>query len=346
MRVAVDAMGGDQAPEVVIQGAIRAVDTHKIQVILVGDQAVIEEHLLSKGNVQGIKVHHADEAVTMDEPPLMAVRHKKRSSIKIAFELIKKKEADAVVSAGNSGAILTAGILTVGRIKGVGRPAIAGVFPGQRSPVILIDVGANVDCKPSHLLEFALMAEVYASVCLGIQHPKVGLLSIGEEGGKGNELVRAARPLFEKKSLNFVGNVEGRDIFKGNVEIIVCDGFVGNVALKLSEGMADAVRNMLERELKASSQGMEFNKMAEKALDRFYSTLDYEAFGGAPLLGLNGVCVVCHGDASPRAISNAIGLAAKYVDVRLVEKIALKMKGYEVNGSSNLMNNLEGNLLG
>ncbi len=338
MRVAVDAMGGDQAPEVVIQGAVRAVDTYQVQVILVGDSSVIEEQLSPMDDIEGIRVYHADEAVAMDDPPLKAVRHKKRSSIKVAFELIKKKEADAVVSAGNSGAILAAGILTVGRIKGVARPAIAGVFPAEKSPVILIDVGANVDCKPSHLLEFALMAEAYASACLGLQYPKVGLLSIGEEGGKGNELVRAARPLFEKNGLNFVGNVEGRHIFKGDVEIIVCDGFVGNVALKLSEGMADAVRNMLNRELDASAQGREFKQMASEALDRFHRALDYEAFGGAPLLGLNCVSVVCHGDASPRAISNAIGLAAKYVDAKLVEKIALKMKGHDVNGSPSLMN--------
>ncbi len=331
--MAVDAMGGDHAPGAVVQGVREAVSVFPVQVILVGDEEAIRSYLPSGLGGGEIVVRHTAESVRMDDPPLKAVRHKRRSSIRIAFEMVKKGEADAVVSAGNSGAIMAAGILTLGRIEGVDRPAIAGVFPGEKSPVILIDVGANVDCKPFHLLQFAVMAEAYAIACLGMESPKVGLLSIGEEGSKGNELVRAAHPLLKDHGINFVGNVEGRDIFKGEVEIIVCDGFVGNVALKLSEGMADAVRNMLDRELGPFFEGQIAEMGEEDPLQRIHKALDYEAFGGAPLLGLNGVSVVCHGDASQRAIRNAIGLAAKYVNCALVEKIALKMERHIVNAS-------------
>ncbi len=326
MYVAVDAMGGDHAPEVVVQGAVEAVTEFGVSVILVGDEARLREILGDRRIRDRILTAHCEDFISMDEPPLKAVRKKKRASIRVAFDLVRDGKAEAVVSAGNSGATVAAGVLTLGRLKGVERPAIAGVFPREAGPVVLIDVGANVDCRPAHLFQFGIMARAFASSCLGLRDPKIGLLSIGEEGIKGNEQVRLARELFEKSNLNFIGNVEGRDIFAGDVQIIVCDGFVGNVALKLSEGMAEAVRKMLSKDLRSSFLGRVGSRLAQGSLRNFQEKLDYEIYGGAPLLGINGVGVVCHGDSSPRAIKNAIKLAADYVENRLVEKMSTELK--------------------
>jgi glycerol-3-phosphate acyltransferase PlsX len=276
-----------------------------------------------------VGVHHCDEVVEMDEPPLKAVRNKKESSIRVAFDLLKQGEADAVVSAGNSGATLAAGILTLGRLGGVERPALAGVFPGHKGEVILIDVGANVDCRPVHLFQFGVMAHAFATSCLGMEDPKVGLLSIGEEGGKGNEQVRVAHDLFKASSLNFVGNVEGREIFSGEVQIIVCDGFVGNVALKLSEGMGEAITRMLKEELGNSLVGRAGLWFGRRSVQRFWRKLDYAEYGGAPILGINGIGIVCHGNSSARAIKSGVRIAAEYVQRNLQERISLRMADFQ-----------------
>ena len=254
MNVAVDAMGGDNAPEEIVRGAAQAAELG-IDVTLVGNSKAVKKVLASNVSLDHIKIHHCEEVVQMHEPPLRAVRQKKEASIRVAFELVKKGLVDAVVSAGNSGATLASGVLTLGRLEGVDRPGIAGIFPGEKGFVVLMDVGANVDCRPAYLFQFGVMAHAFTSSCMGVKNPKIGLLSIGEEGSKGNEQVRQARELFEKSQLNFVGNVEGRDIFVGDVQIIICDGFVGNVALKVSEGMAESMCRLLKKELATTLSG-------------------------------------------------------------------------------------------
>ncbi len=321
MNVAVDAMGGDNAPEVVVQGAVEASSRWAIGVTLVGDEVLLAQELERFSGSGQVFIQQAENVVEMGEPPLKAIRKKRNSSIRVAFDLVKEGKASAVVSAGNSGATVATAILTLGRIQGIDRPAIASVFPGDERPVLLIDVGANVDCRPEHLFQFGAMACAFANSCLGFHNPKIGLLSIGEEGTKGNEQVRLARELFEQSNLNFVGNVEGRDVFTGSVDIVVCDGFVGNVALKLSEGMADSMKASLRKELGASFLGRMAALMANKCLKRFDRRLDYEQYGGAPLLGVNGISIICHGNSSARAIGNAIKLAADYAETKLVEKM-------------------------
>lgn len=327
MNVAVDAMGGDNAPEAVVQGAMESADELGVDITLVGDEDAIRGVLGPRSSGDYMRVWHCQEVVQMSEPPLMAVRKKKDSSIRVAFELARRGEVDAVVTAGNSGATLAAGILELGRLEGVDRPAIAGIIPTERGSVVLIDAGANVDCKPSHLFQFGVMAQAFASSCFAIEDPRIGLLSIGEEVGKGNEQVRLARQLFEGSQLNFVGNVEGRDISTGEVDVIVCDGFVGNVVLKLAERMAESMTRLVETELKRSFLGRAALRYNPGFLDGLKRKSDYEEYGGAPLLGINGVGIVCHGGSSAKAIKNAVKLAVMYVNNRVLEKMVLRLKG-------------------
>lgn len=333
MNIAVDAMGGDHAPEAAVQGALQAAHEFGMQVTLVGDRETISGQLGNNLKGAPIGVHHCREVVQMDESPLKAVRKKKDSSIRVAFELTKKGETDAVVSAGNSGATLAAGVLALGRVERVDRPALAGIFPSDRGKVILIDVGANVDCRPVHLFQFGLMAHAFATTCLNMSNPKVGLLSIGEEGGKGNEQVRLAHELFRASPLNFIGNVEGRDIFSGHVQIVVCDGFVGNVALKLSEGMAEVITRMLREEMKSSIAGRAGLLLGNRSFKRLRRKLDYAEYGGAPILGINGVGIVCHGSSSARAIKNAVKMAAIYVKDQIQERLAVQMADLRTGGA-------------
>ena len=329
MKVAVDAMGGDHSPAVVVQGAVEAASELGIEITLVGDKKVIREELGSHSVTDRIAVYHCEEVVWMDESPFKAIRKKKESSIRVAFDLMKRGDVDAVVSAGNSGATLAAGVLTLGRVWGVERPAIAGILPSERGHVILIDIGANVDCRPGHLFQFGVMAHAFASSCMGIEKPRIGLLSIGEEGRKGNEQVRLARELFKRSQLNFMGNVEGGDILRGNVDIIVCDGFVGNVALKFGERMAESISKLLKTELMSTFLGRIMLSFTHRSLNSFREKLDYEEYGGAPLLGINGVGIVCHGGSSAKAIKNAIKLATRYVNNRVLEKMVVHLKTFK-----------------
>lgn len=327
MNIAVDAMGGDYAPEVVVHGAIEACKDLNCNIILVGDFNAISSCLRDEFAENGITIHHCCEVIGMDESPMKALRKKKDSSIRVAFDLMKGGKVDAVVSAGNSGATMAAAILSSGKLETVERPALACILPGDNGDVILIDVGGNVDCRPMHLLQFGIMAEAFAVSCLKMNNPKIGILNIGGEPGKGNELVRAAYELFSGSPLNFTGNVEGRDILTGDVQIIVCDGFTGNIVLKFSEGMAESFSSRLFSGL----GGKTLDTEEQEFLKDFKESLDYAEYGGAPILGIKGVGVVCHGHSSFRAIKNAIKMAYNYVENRTEEKLLKRLQDYTQN---------------
>lgn len=327
MKIAVDAMGGDYAPAAVVEGSIQAASELGVPLILVGDRASVEAELKKhKARNSGIFVHHASEIVGMDESPAQAIRKKKDSSLRVCFDLVKSGEANAVVSAGNSGAAMAAGMFLFKKIKGVDRPAIAVCVPTMKEPAVLLDVGGNVDCKPMHLVHFAIMGEVYASSVLKKSRPRVGLLSNGEEEGKGNELTRETHALLKKTSINYIGYVEGRDIYKGDVDVVVTDGFVGNVVLKLSEGLVEAVTSMLKNEIMATVPSKIGYLLSKGAFKNLKKKIDYAEYGGAPLLGIDGVCIISHGRSNPKAIKNAIKRACEFaegnVNSHLVEEIA------------------------
>lgn len=326
MNIAVDAMGGDRAPYVVVHGAVRACRELGIDITLVGDREKISEVLPGKEGEKNIRIHHCDDVVLMGESPLKAVRRKKNSSIRVAFDLLKNGDVDAVVSAGNSGATIASGILALGKIKGVERPGLACIIPADKGKVILIDVGGNVDCRPVHMLHFGIMADAFATSSLGMNRPKVGLLSIGQEAGKGNEQVRLAYDLLKDSPLNFAGNVEGRDIFSGDVPIVVCDGFVGNIVLKLSEGVAEAVTSRFKEDMIRSPAGRLLFLLGRRFFKKTVNSLDYAEYGGAPILGIQGVGIVCHGSSSARAMKNAIKLAVDNVENRLQEHMSRELE--------------------
>jgi phosphate acyltransferase len=332
MRVAVDVMGGDNAPHVEVEGAVAAAREYGVPVTLVGDVERVQAEL-ARHDCKGldIAVWHASEVVGMHDSASDAVRKKKDSSIRVAFELVKGGEAAAVVSAGNSGATMAAGMFVLKRMKGIDRAAIAQILPGISGRTLVLDVGGNVDCKPIHLVQFAVMGEVYARFVMGVDSPRVGLLSNGEEASKGNELTRETSTLLREKPLNYIGYVEGRDIFNGSVDVVVCDGFVGNVVLKTSEGLAEAVGKMLKAEIKRSFLSQIGYLLSRKAFNNFKKTVDYAEYGGAPLLGINGVGMICHGGSNPKAIKNAIRFAYDYalkgVNCHMAEKLEQSFPG-------------------
>ncbi|WP_462324079.1 phosphate acyltransferase PlsX [Desulfoplanes sp.] len=312
--IAVDAMGGDFGPEVVVRGAIEAAQAKGISLLLVGQEEEIRKELAkNKTDKLSIQVVNAAQVVGMTDKPSDVLRRKKDSSIHVACRMVKEGQAHGVVSAGNSGATLACGMFVLGRIKGVERPALATILPTEKDPLVFLDVGGNVDCKPYHLVQFGVMAEVLAKDLLGIPTPKVGLLSIGEEEGKGNILAKEAYKLFKHSSMNFVGNAEGRDLFAGNFDVIVCDGFVGNAVLKVSEGVAKSISSILKAEIKKSFLFRLGCLLALPAFRRLAKRLDYAEYGGAHLLGLNGTAIVCHGASNVRAIRIAIEKAAEFV---------------------------------
>lgn len=328
--IAVDAMGGDHAPAVVIEGAIQAIKERPLSIILVGREEQVKQKIESLGgSLQQFTIQNASEIVSMDESPSEALKKKKDSSIRVAFELVKQGKADGAISAGNSGAILATATFVLGRLQGVERPAIAWVIPTLKMPTVMIDVGANVDCKPSHLFQFGIMGAVFAEGILGISRPIVGLMSIGEEDVKGNQLVKKVHKTFSQSSLNFLGNVEGRDVFKGDVNVIVCDGFVGNICLKLSEGLAEAITLMLKSEIEKTFWAKVGYLLARNAFSRFKKKVDYAEYGGAPLLGTNGIGIIAHGRSSPKAIKNAILMADELVKQKLNAHLISRLKDHE-----------------
>lgn len=321
-KIAVDAMGGDHAPEVVVEGIVQAVQEYGTGIILVGDADRIRVCLkkLNSSHLD-IGIVHSPQMVEMDEPASVVVRRKRKSSIWMATELVKSGEAQAVISAGNSGATMVSALYLLGSISGVERPAIATILPTLTGHSVLLDVGANVNCKPLQLFQFAIMGNEYAEWILKRSAPRIGLLSIGEEENKGNEVTKEALKLLRASSLNFIGNVEGRDIFSGAADVIVCDGFIGNVALKISEGLADALGKLLHREISASLMGRLGYFLSRPAFKRFRRKVDYAEYGGAPLLGVNGVSIICHGRSSAKAIKNAVRVANALIEERVNERI-------------------------
>lgn len=324
MRIAVDAMGGDYAPRETVKGAVEAAENLDgiSQIVLVGDEKKIERELSSCRDSSGkITIHHASEVVEMHEPPAQAIRRKRDSSIGRAVDLVKKGEADAVVSAGNTGAVVVAATLKLRTLKGIERPAIAAVMPTKDHPFILVDAGANTDCSPELLSQFAVMGSVYSRVIMGRKKPVVGLLSIGGEDTKGNEITKESFGLLGKLDLNFRGNVEGHDLFEGETDVVVCDGFVGNVVLKTSESIAHAIGHWLKEEFTRTPIRKIGAGLLSGALGTMKQRLDPEMYGGAPLLGVKGVCIITHGASSCRAIFHAIRVAAESVHHHLNEMI-------------------------
>lgn len=312
-KIAVDAMGGDHAPAVVVEGALLAAQDVDAELILVGDKLTVEQECLRiGGKLPRFSILNATQTVSMDESPSVALR-KRDSSMKVAFEMIKRGEAQAVVSAGNSGAMMAIGMLVIGTLPQVTRPAILAIVPGTSKGTIIIDAGANVDCKPRQLLQFGIIGSVYAERGLGIVNPRVGVLSNGEEDSKGNELTRAASELLDSAPINYVGYVEGRDFFSGKVDVIVCDGFTGNVALKTMEGVASFASEILKSGFEKSWLSRLGYLLTRQSLRHAYRKLDYAEYGGARLLGLDGVAIVAHGGSTALAIKNAIRVASESV---------------------------------
>jgi glycerol-3-phosphate acyltransferase PlsX len=315
-------MGGDHAPDVVVDGAVQAVRELGVSVILVGPEDDLRARLGKAGSGLEIEVVNTTQVVEMDEHPANAVRQKPDSSMVVGVRLVREGRAQAFVSAGNTGAVMAAGLFELRRITGVHRPALAGVFPTRKGGTLVIDIGANADSKPEYLAQFAVMGSTYMEGVFGVRRPKVGLLSNGEEETKGSALVQAAHPLLKALPINFVGNVEGKEIPTGDVDVVVCDGFVGNVVLKLSEGLAGAITGLIREEINASLVSKLFAAGVLPAFRRVRKRLDYAEYGGAPLLGLNGVCIVAHGRSNALAIKNAVRVAAQAVESDVVGTIA------------------------
>lgn len=334
MKIAVDAMGGDYAPEEVVLGAIEAVKSYSLDVVLVGDTNKIEEVLNRYGvkDNSHLSIVHASQVIDMGEHPAQAIRKKKDASIVVATQLVKDGACDAVVAPGSTGAAVTAALLGLGRIKGIERPCIATPIPSKKGITVLLDSGANANSKPKHLVEGAIMGSHYAKYILGVDKPAVGLLNIGEEASKGNELAQATYPLLEKmKTISFYGNVEGRDIPKGTVDVVVCDGFVGNVILKFGEGMAMFIIRLVKDTIKSSGFIAKLGALAVyPALRTLKKRLDFTEYGGAPLLGVDGSFIICHGSSKAKAIKNAIRVAGELAQQDVVGHIRKSIEEEEV----------------
>lgn len=328
LTIAVDAMGSDNCPKPEVEAAIAAAKSFDTKVVLVGRQEIVTKELDRHPHWRKlpIEVHHASEVVTMGDSAGKAVRAKKDSSIRIAARLVREGVAQGVVSAGNTGAVMAITKMVQGMLPGVDRPALASALPTLSGKVaVMIDVGANVDSTPKMLAQFAVMGEIYSRVIFHTKNPRVGLLSIGEEEHKGNQLTHDATPLLKSLNLNFIGNIEGKDVYTGGVDVIVCDGFVGNVALKISEGLVEAIRAMLRESLMKTPTRKLGAMLARSAFDDFKKRVDYTEYGGAPLLGLKGMCILCHGRSNAKAIKNAIRIASEFAAEKTNERIATEL---------------------
>ncbi len=322
MKIVLDAMGGDFGPGPVIEGALQAIQELNVDIILVGQESVLEEECRRRGcRDPRLSIRHAPQVVEMHESPSQVARKKRDSSIWVATELVQSGEASAVVSPGNTGASMVAAFFVLGLTKGVERPAIATMLPTLTGTAVMLDVGANVDCEAKHLEQFAVMGNEYAKHLYGKPNPRIGLLSIGEEDTKGNEVTKEAFRLLKASPLNFIGNIEGRDFYSGNADVVVCDGFIGNVALKISEGVAETIKKLLLKEISASWLGRLAYPLIAAPLLSLKRKIDYAEFGGAPLLGVNGITMICHGRSSAKAIKNAVKRAQALAEFKLHELI-------------------------
>ena len=330
MKIVVDAMGGDHAPEAAVEGAVMAAREYDTEIILTGlsDQIHSILNRLDPDQHLSIQVVHADEVVEMHDSPSKVLRSKRKSSMKIGLDLVKEGTASAFLSAGNTGAVLAYSTIILRPLKGVDRPAIAIQLPTLKGDAILLDAGANVDCKTNQLFQFGIMGHVFAEYILGKKNPLVGLLSIGEEDGKGNEIVKEAFQMLKASHINFIGNVEGKEVYRGNADVIVCDGFTGNVALKISESLAEMIGSNLKRLFKSNWLSKIGYLLLKPKLNEFKKKVDYSETGGAPLLGVNGVVIIAHGSSSPKAIKNAINRARELSEKNINAHI---QQGIEVN---------------
>lgn len=326
MIIAIDAMGGDYAPESIIRGAEEAIkEWDDVEIILVGNEKVISPLLVSK---ERITIEHTEEVILAEDEPVRAVRRKKNASMVIAGQLVRDKKADAMISAGNTGALMTTGLLVIGRVEGVERPGLAPMIPTlDGKGVLAIDLGANMDATPEHIVQYAIMGSIYRNQVHGIEKPRVGLLNVGTETMKGNELTKKAFPLLqEEPSIHFIGNVESRDIMQGECDVIVCDGFVGNILLKTMEGTAASILSVLKEEFKRTFWTKLAGALMKPGLSRFKRMADYHEYGGAPLLGIRGICIKSHGTADANAIKNAVRQARIVIKNELVQSISKAME--------------------
>jgi len=337
VTIAVDAMGGDHAPKAEVDGSIRAARSLGVRIILVGKQDILRKELAQHEGIDGlpIEIQHASEQVTMEDTAAKAMRSKRDSSIRVASWLVRDGVAQGLVSAGNTGAVMATAKTVQGMLPGVDRPALASAFPTLKgTPVIVVDVGANVDSSPRMLAQFAVMGDIYSRVAFRTHKPRVGLLSIGEEEHKGNELTRAATPLLKLLPINFIGNVEGSDIFTGETDVIVCDGFIGNVALKVSEGLVEMIYSMLRESLEATITRKIGYVLSRTAFQDFKKRVDYSEHGGAPLLGIKGVCIITHGRSNANAIKNSIRVAAELTSGKINERIEAELRHSHAGSSA------------
>ncbi|MCR8845404.1 phosphate acyltransferase PlsX [Paenibacillus sp. SC116] len=325
MRIAIDAMGGDRAPASIVEGALEAAKNwNELEIILVGDEKAIKPHLSNQPS--NIRVVHTEERIEADDEPVRAVRRKKGASMVMAGRMVREGEADCMISAGNTGALMTTGLLVVGRMEGVERPALAPMIPTMDGKGMLaLDLGANMDAKPEHLVQYAIMGRIYREKVHGIKKPRVGLLNVGSEAQKGNELTKAVFPLLEQAPIHFIGNVESRDVLEGACDVIVCDGFAGNVMLKTLEGTAGSLFNVLKQEFTRSWLTKLGAALVMPGLKRLKQTMDYKEHGGAPLLGLNGLVIKAHGSSDGRAVFNAIRQARTALQHNLTETISAEI---------------------
>ena len=327
MKIAVDAMGGDFAPQAIVEGAFKAAKEFGVKVVLVGDEDQVSKELAKYPTSKlPIYIHHAPHVVAMHDSPSTVLRRMRETSVKVAFDLEKGGEINGVVTAGNSGAAMALAMFIFRKLEGVDRPAIATIHPALKGSTVLIDSGGNVDCKPSHLVQFALMGDAYGKYILGKAEPRIGLLSNGEEEGKGNELTREVHEILSGVGINYIGYVEGRALNSGEVDVIVCDGFVGNVALKISEGLWETIHGILKWEAKDNLRAKMAYFFMKRAIRRLEKRFDYSELGGAPLLGINGNCIICHGASNGKAIMNAILLASSLAKNKLNEHLIEELK--------------------
>ena len=329
MRIAIDGMGGDLAPRPIVDGTVMAAREFDYELVLVGDKTILRRELSRyRRYPDNIRIEHASEAITMDEPPAVSVRRKRNSSIAVGIELMKRGEVDAFISAGNTGAVVCSATLSLGLLPGIERPGISIVFPTFMGVSMMIDVGANIDPRPIHLLHYGIMGDAYSKYILGKPEPKIGLLSIGKEASKGTDFVKETHKLLDESKLNFIGNIEGQDAFTGRCDVVLCDGFVGNVVLKVAEGIGSAITNLMKRQLRNRPLAKLGAILSKPAFMKLWKDLDYTEYGGAPLLGVDGRVIISHGSSTAKAIKNAIRRGAEFKENELNERIIEELESY------------------